>query len=248
MPFARVADLQMYYHEYGSHKNPPLVLIHGSGETGASEWKPVVDGLANNFYVIAPDLRGHGKTLDPRSAYSFDLLAKDVAEFLRVLKIVPAFVVGHSNGGNVVLVLTVKYPDVVKKTVVMAGNAYVSDDLTRYAKGKWSERISVTWGKQLAKLHDGVRYEGYWRELMDRTGKEIARAPNFSAADLKKVKTPILIIQGANDPTNAPAHHAEFMAENLPNAQLWLAPNTGHSVHQEHPEEWAERVTKFFLK
>jgi len=245
MPFTRVSDLQMFYNEYGSPDAPPLLLIHGSGGTGASEWKPVLEGLAKNFRVLAPDLRGHGKTLDPRSAYSFDLLAKDTAEFLRVLKIAPAFVVGHSNGGNVALVLTAKYPQVVQKAVVMAGNAYVSADFARYARGKWSERIPLTWAKQLAKLHDGVRYEGYWRELMDRTGTEIGRAPNYSAADLKKIKTPILIIQGANDPTNAPSHHAEFMAANLPNARLWLAPKTGHSVHEEHPEEWVKRVTKF---
>ncbi len=248
MPYARVADLQMFYNEYGSPDAPPLLLIHGSGGTGASEWKPVLEGLCKNFHVIAPDCRGHGKTLDPRSAYSFGLLADDLAELLRVLELAPAFVVGHSNGGNIALVLTVEHPDAVKKAVVMAGNAYVSSDLWRYAEGRWSDRISISWGRNLAELHDPLRYDGYWRELMDRTGWEIARAPNYSAKDLHQVKTPLLIIQGENDAVNAPAHHAEFMAENLPNAQLWLAPNTGHSVHEEHPEEWVERVTKFFLK
>lgn len=247
MPYAPVADLKMFYNKYGSPDAPPLVLIHGSGGTGASEWKPVVPELAKNFYVIAPDLRGHGKTLDPRSAYSFELLADDMAEFLRVLKLAPAFIVGHSNGGNVALVLTIEHPTLVKKAVIMAGNAYVSGDLLRYSKGKWSDRISISWGKELSALHDKLRYEGYWRELMDRTGREIARAPNYTPAQLKKNKTPVLIIQGAEDQVNAPAHHAEFMAEHLTHSQLWLVPETGHSVHEEHPAEWVKRVTKFFL-
>lgn len=247
MPFTRVSDLQMFYNEYGDPSAPPLLLIHGSGETGASEWKPVAQDLGKNFHVIAPDLRGHGKTLDPKSAYSFELLAKDMAELIRVLKIAPAFVVGHSNGGNIALVLTQAHPRLVKRTVVMAGNAYVSDDLKRYAKGKWSERISKEWGQELAQLHDAVRYQGYWRELMDRTGWEIARAPDYSAKDLEKISTPMLIIQGEKDAVNAPAHHAEFMAEHIPHAELWLASNTGHSVHHEHPQEWVERVTQFFL-
>lgn len=237
----------MYYNEYGSLGAPPLVLVHGSGSTGASEWKPVIPDLAKNFHVLAPDYRGHGKTLDPRSAYSFDLLADDIAAFIRALKIAPAFVIGHSNGGNIVLVLTLRNPGVVKKAVVMAGNAYVSPDLLRYSKSNWSERISVTWGKELARLHDPLRYEGYWRELMDRTGKEIARAPNYSPTELRRVKTPVLVIQGAEDQVNAPAHHAEFLAEHLAQAQLWLVPETGHSVHEEHPEEWVTRVTKFLL-
>jgi pimeloyl-ACP methyl ester carboxylesterase len=248
MPFARVSDLQMFYNEYGPPDAPPLLLIHGSGGTGASEWRPVLEGLAEHFRVIAADCRGHGKTLDPRRAYSFDLLANDMSELLRVLNIAPAFVAGHSNGGNVALVLTLEHPETVKKAVVMAGNAYVSDDLRRYENGRWSERISIEWGKQLGELHDAVRFPGYWRELMDRTGWEISRAPNYSTGDLEKCKTPVLVIQGANDPVNAPSHHAESLAENLGDGQLWLVPETGHSVHEEHPKEWVERVTRFFLE
>lgn len=246
MPYRAVADMQMYYSEYGTSDSPPLVLIHGSGGTGATEWKPIVKGLAKKFHVLAPDSRGHGKTLDPRSEYSFELLANDTADFIRAMKIAPAFVVGHSNGGNIALVLTIEHPELVKKAVIMAGNAYVSADLEHYADEKWSKRISPTWGKQLAERHDPLRYAGYWRKLMDRTGYEIARAPNYGRKDLKKVKTPILVIQGSDDTVNAPSHHAEFMAENLGNAKLWVAPNTGHSVHEEHPDEWVERVTKFF--
>lgn len=248
MPFINVSDLKMFYHEYGAPDAPPLLLIHGSGGTGASEWKTVRDALAKNFRVVAPDCRGHGKTIDPRNEYTFALLANDLAQFLHVLGIAPAFVVGHSNGGNVALVLTVEHPEAVRKVVVMAGNAYVSDDLLRYGQGKWSVRISEKWGKELADLHDPANYPGYWRELMDRTGWEIAHAPNYSPDDLRRVKTPAFIIQGANDSVNAPSHHAEFMAEHLANAQLWIAPETGHSVHVEHPQEWVERVTKFFLE
>ena len=244
MPYVRVSDIDIFYHVYGSRRLPPLLLIHGSGGTGAQEWEPVAKRLAKKFRVFAPDCRGHGKTLDPREEYTFSLLAEDMAEFLYELEIAPAFVVGHSNGGNV----AVEYPDVVKKSVVMAGNAFVSDDLLAYANGRWSERISKEWGKELAQLHDRGRHRGYWRDLMDRTGWEIARAPNYSARDLQRVKTPVLVVQGQNDSVNAPSHHAEYLAQYLANAQLWLAPDTGHNVHREHPKEWVERVTRFFLE
>lgn len=248
MPYARVLDLQLYYDDLGDPHAPPLLLIHGSGGTGRREWQPVLEGLGKHFRLIVPDVRGHGKTLDPRAAYTFKLLADDLAEFLRVLKIAPAFVAGHSNGGNIALVLALEHPAVVKKAVVMAANAYVSDDLLRYAEDKWSDRISEGWGKELAEQHDPLRYPGYWRELMDRTGWEIARAPNYTPEELARSRTPILVIQGADDGVNAPSHHAEHMAQHLGDAQLWLAPDTGHSVHEEHPEEWVERVTKFLLE
>lgn len=244
MPYASVFDLQMYFLDLGARDAPPLLLIHGSGETGRSEWAPVLDGLAKHFRLIVSDCRGHGQTLDPRSEYTFKMLAADMAELLRVLNLAPALVVGHSNGGNVALVLCAGHPEVVRRAVIMAANAYVSDDLLKYAS-PWSARIGEAWSKQLAELHDAGRYPGYWRDLMDRTGYEIARAPNFTPARLGQIRVPILVVQGENDPLNAPAHHAEFLAENLGNARLWLAPKTGHYVHKERPGEWVECVSGF---
>ncbi len=82
---------------------------------------------------------------------------------------------------------------------------------------------------------------------MDRTGWEIARAPNYSPQDLERVRKSVFVIQGEDDTVNATAHHAEFMAEHLPAAQYWIPLKTGHSVHEEKPDEWVGRVTGFFL-
>lgn len=245
MSFARIFDLDLYYQDLGAPDKPTLLLIHGSGETGQSSWSHLFDPLSKHFRLIVPDCRGHGRTLDPRGEYKFKTLAADMAELLRVLNLAPAFVVGHSNGGNVALVLCAEHPEVVRHAVLMAANAYVSNDLLKYAS-PWSERISAKWGAELAELHDVGRYPGYWRDLMDRTGYEIAREPNYTPDDLKQMTMPILVVQGENDPVNAPSHHAEFLAEHLGNARMWLTPNTGHNVHKEHPEEWVERVTEFF--
>src|SRR5436309_1079847 len=122
MPFVPVFDLQLYYEDLGSPDAPPLLLIHGSGGTGRNEWAPVRDGLTQNFRVILPDCRGHGQTLDPRDEYTFATLAADMAELLRVLNLAPAFVAGHSNGGNVALVLGAEHPEVVRRAVLMAAN------------------------------------------------------------------------------------------------------------------------------
>ncbi len=250
MPFTHVFDLELYYEECGSSSAPTLLLIHGSGQTGRSAWEAVLEPLAARFHIILPDCRGHGQTLDPRDEYTFTTLAKDLAELLRVLNLAPAFIAGHSNGGNVALVMSVEYPEAARRAVLMAANAFVSPDLLRYGDGKWGERIAARdpeWARELTQLHDVNRYAGYWKDLMRRTALEIARAPDYSADDLARVRVPTLIIQGEEDAVNAPGHHAEFMHAHLPNSQLWLAPNTGHSVHLEHPEEWVERVSEFLL-
>jgi pimeloyl-ACP methyl ester carboxylesterase len=54
-----------------------------------------------------------------------------------------------------------------------------------------------------------------------------------------------LVIQGAEDPVNAPDEHAQYIANNIPNAELWIPEGTGHNVHVERREEWARRVLEF---
>jgi pimeloyl-ACP methyl ester carboxylesterase len=62
---------------------------------------------------------------------------------------------------------------------------------------------------------------------------------------LGQVQRPVLVIQGANDGVNAAGHHAEFIAEHIPAAEMWLPEATGHNVHEEHADEWLARVVDF---
>src|SRR5690606_22842780 len=52
----------------------------------------------------------------------------------------------------------------------------------------------------------------------------------------------------ALDPVNAPAHHAEFIAQHIPQAELWLPEGVEHTVHAELPDEWLERVQDFWRR
>jgi pimeloyl-ACP methyl ester carboxylesterase len=94
-------------------------------------------------------------------------------------------------------------------------------------------------------LHSEVNGEGYLRDLLQMTMQEIISEPNYTAADLAKVKKPTLVIMGAEDTVNAPDQHAQYIAKYIPNAELWIPEKTGHGVHREHPEEWLARVLDF---
>src|SRR5690606_4080916 len=72
--------------------------------------------------------------------------------------------------------------------------------------------------------------------------------PNYTPEDLGRVQRPTLIIQGANDRVNAPARHGEFIAENIPYAELWVPARVGHTVHDERLLEWVTRVLDFLAR
>jgi pimeloyl-ACP methyl ester carboxylesterase len=75
--------------------------------------------------------------------------------------------------------------------------------------------------------------------------KEIISEPNYSPAELARVEKPTLVIMGADDTVNAPDEHAQYMANNIPGAELWIPEKTGHNVHWERREEWIAKVLDF---
>jgi pimeloyl-ACP methyl ester carboxylesterase len=50
---------------------------------------------------------------------------------------------------------------------------------------------------------------------------------------------------GAEDTVNAPDGHAQYIANNIPNAELWIPEKTGHNVHLEQRDEWLAKVLDF---
>jgi pimeloyl-ACP methyl ester carboxylesterase len=53
---------------------------------------------------------------------------------------------------------------------------------------------------------------------------------------------------GSEDKVNAPDRHAQYIAGNIPGAELWIPEKTGHNVHMEHPDEWVAKVLDFLQR
>jgi pimeloyl-ACP methyl ester carboxylesterase len=58
----------------------------------------------------------------------------------------------------------------------------------------------------------------------------------------------MLVIMGADDTVNAPDEQAQYIAEHVPNAELWIPEKTGHNVHLEREKEWLEKVLDFLKR
>jgi pimeloyl-ACP methyl ester carboxylesterase len=99
----RGAGIELVADCWGDHEAPPVLLLHGGGQTRAA-WSQTAQHLAENGWrAIAPDLRGHGHSDWPDDGnYDTEDFAKDIIEIVGQLTSPPA-VVGASLGGMVAL-------------------------------------------------------------------------------------------------------------------------------------------------
>ena len=123
---------------------PALLLLHGFPQTKAI-WHQVAPALANNFTVIASDLRGYGESSKPHgkndhSTYSKRSMASDQHGLMKALGHHQFFLLGHDRGGRVSHRLAADYPESVLSLMVLD----ISPTLTMYeqtsmdfAKGYW---------------------------------------------------------------------------------------------------------------
>lgn len=254
MSFVEVNGCQMYYECFGEDVSDktPIILIHGSTQTGSSCWQLAAELLARQYRVFVPDCRGHGQSSNPDHSYSFNEMAADIAGFVAKLGYKRAHIIGHSNGGNVALVTLLEHPNIVQSAVLQAANAFVSADLLEKEPAIFDPdrvaREAPGWKDEMIALHGSTHGFDYWRDLLQMTVKEIIREPNYSPEDLHKVEIPTLVVQGQNDRVNAPAKHAQFIAKNIPYAELWLPADTGHNVHEEALFTWIEHIIDFLSR
>jgi haloacetate dehalogenase len=113
---ALVNGLRMHYQRAGD--GPPLVLLHGWPQTSHC-WRLVLPELARTHTVIAPDLRGYGRTDKPLTGYDKRTMAGDVSELIRVLGFSSASVVGHDRGARVAHRWALDRPEEVERLAVL---------------------------------------------------------------------------------------------------------------------------------
>src|SRR3990170_4565745 len=100
-------------------KGPAALLLHGNPLTHA-HWPLVAPRLAQDFTVVATDLRGYGDSGKPRgredhSNYSFRRMAQDQVDVMQHLGFKQFYVAGHDRGARTAHRMALDHPDKVKK-------------------------------------------------------------------------------------------------------------------------------------
>lgn len=116
-------DIQINFIHGGNTQGTPLLLLHGYPQTHAM-WHKVAPSLAQDYYLVCPDLRGYGESSKPKGLhnhenYSKKSMAKDMMHLMSYLGFETFFVAGHDRGARVTHRMCLDYPTSIKKACVM---------------------------------------------------------------------------------------------------------------------------------
>lgn len=109
-----------FYRQYLNPGKPTLVLLHGMVASSGLNWFRAFPALAPHFNIIAPDLRGHGRSQRGRKRFTISRCARDLNALLEGLETGPVIVVGYSMGGAIAQKFWKKFPDKVAGLVLTA--------------------------------------------------------------------------------------------------------------------------------
>jgi len=111
---------QIFARSHGA--GPPLLLLHGFGETHIA-WRKIAPALSQRFTVVATDLRGYGWSAAPDSVngegYTKRLMAADAVKVMERLGFIQFALVGHDRGARVGLRLALDHPGRVTKLAML---------------------------------------------------------------------------------------------------------------------------------
>src|SRR5437763_15533064 len=110
--------MRLHVHEWGDRDAPPLVALHGVTAHGRRFQRLAEERLASRFRVLAPDLRGHGRS-DWEPPWTIATHVADVLETVEAAGVERAAWVGHSLGGRLVLELAAREPSRVERAALL---------------------------------------------------------------------------------------------------------------------------------
>jgi pimeloyl-ACP methyl ester carboxylesterase len=121
-----IGEVQLNYSEGPAH-GPPLVLLHGLGR----RWQvflPLIPTLSLRWHILAPDMRGHGRSSRVRRGYHGPQYSEDITCFLRERVAAPVVLFGHSLGGMLAMSVASHHPELVR-ALILGDNMIVTRQL-----------------------------------------------------------------------------------------------------------------------
>jgi pimeloyl-ACP methyl ester carboxylesterase len=243
----------MYYEIYGVGQ--PLVLLHGALSAIGTSFGDLVPRLARQRQVIGVEMQGHGRTADIDRPLRYELLADDIAAFLRHIGVAQADLFGWSLGAGVALQTAIRHGEIVRKLVLAS--------VTYRTSGLYPELLAGIQQQKPEDLAGTPFYEEYVKiaphpedfpRLFVRQQQLDSEVQNWSSEAIRAIKAPTLLIIGDADIVR-PEHTIQLFRllgggvpgdlVGLPYSQLAVLPGATHVALLRRAAWLAPMITQF---
>jgi pimeloyl-ACP methyl ester carboxylesterase len=245
------------YVEQGRPTGVPIIFLHGITDSWHS-FELVLPFLPESVHAFAISLRGHGGSSKPATGYMMKDLSEDVYAFMKKKKIPKAVIVGHSMGSIVAEQFITDHPDMVSKLVLVGAFPYAVEDkdLKNFYDGLMQRKtpIDSTFAAEFQASTITKKIPDWY---FNRVVAESMKAPLYvwqqalhgvTQTDFRNalplIKVPTLILWGDKDTyTLRPAQ--DLLVSLIPGSELKVYNDTGHALHWEEPEQFADDLLEF---
>lgn len=237
---------------------PPLLLLHGFTGNGRNWW-PHLPAWAAVFTVITADLLGHGATAVPPAPqrYHMEKAAADLVAIIEQITCPPVHLLGYSMGGRLALYLAHRYPHHVNKLILESASPGLKTAAERVERQQRDDALAdfiehegvvafVKRWEQLPLWESQKQVETAVRQTLRQ--QRLQNNPTGLAHSLRgmgtgvqpslwphlaQITTPTLLLCGELDSKFVAIN--QEMVTDMPQAQLAIVPQAGHTVHLERP-------------
>ncbi len=254
--------MTLQYVVQGDPKGPVVVLLHGAGDSWHS-WDLVLPHLPKSFRVYAVTLRGHGLSDHPAAGYARADFAADITSLLRILDLRDVTLVGHSLGSFVAQVVATGDAEgrLSRLVLIGSGPGRAPDPNAPSAVSSYFAGVKDPIDYGFARdFQAGTAFTPLPPAFLETMIGEVERVPAAmfhelakGSADpqhvekLSRIKAKTLLLWGEKDAMFSKADQDELL-KIIPGSKLIAYPNTGHALHWEHPERFAQDLSAFMTK
>lgn len=251
-------QVSLPYFEQGGPAGPPLVLLHGVGDSWRS-FERVLSHLPESVHAFALTLRGHGDAGRPESGYRSRDFAADLVGFLDALGLGAAVIAGGSSGGLTAMRFAIDHPDRTLGLVLLGSPLTLKDN----------PGARQMWDSTFSKLTDPIDPD-FVRRFVEGTVagpvpdlflaamvQESLKVPAYVwkataeglleddfSGELGRIQAPALVVWGDGD-TILSREEQEALVAGIPRARLLVYPGAGHAFYWEDPARVASDLSAF---
>ncbi|WP_400241939.1 alpha/beta fold hydrolase [Niallia sp. JL1B1071] len=256
MNIIKVGKEELSYVEKGEGET--IVLIHGfCGST--DYWEYIIPPLAENYHVLAVNLRGHGTSSFSGEPFEIEDLAKDIKELLTGLGIEKVYMFGHSLGGYVTLAFADLFIESLKGFGLIHSTAYPDTEEGKEGRLNAIRKIQDI---GIIEFVNGLIPNLFADESLDKLPSEVEKAKKIGYGTnaiaametqaamrkrpdrnnvVEKARLPILLLKGTKDKVVSMDRVASASSLNISEVRL----ETGHMSMQEAPNDLVNAICSF---